>query len=106
MRNSKHNPNAFLKHNRQGKDKRFQTQFETVYKALHDKPKTMLMVAEETGIYRANICRFVATLRKLHKVAVVTLKRCQITKHTAGYLTTDPLLFPKTNQLNLFEPLE
>ncbi len=81
--------------------KTYRTQLETVYKALKDIPKTMLQVAQETGILRANICRYIRILRKLEKVAVAKKGFCPITKHWAGFYTTDKAKFPKDNQLVL-----
>ncbi len=43
----------------QGKDKHFQAQMQKVFAALYRQPKTMLMASIETGILRANICRYV-----------------------------------------------
>ena len=61
----------------------------------------MLMVAIETDILRANICRFIAKWRKQGLIEVVKTDRCIKSKHKAGYLTTNPNLF-NTDQLNLF----
>ena len=43
-----------------GKIKHFEAQMKRVFAALYKQPKTMLMVSIETGILRANICRYVA----------------------------------------------
>ena len=83
-------------------DNTFKAQFEIVYKAFYNQPKSMKMVEVDTGIDRANICRYVKTLRKSDKIAIVKTKLCSITKHRAGYLTTNPDLFPKSNQYKLF----
>jgi hypothetical protein len=81
---------------RQGEVKQFhyQTQKNKVFAALLKAPKTMLMVAHETGIERANICRHIASLRAENRVRVYRYGLCKITKHRAGYLTTDPEIFP------------
>lgn len=34
-------------------------------------PKTMLMVSKETGIERANICRYVSAMQDSHKIKIV-----------------------------------
>ncbi len=47
-------------HKRQSKDKHFEVQMKRVFAAFKRKPSTMLMVSIETGILRANICRYVA----------------------------------------------
>lgn len=80
-------------------------QFKNTFDALWDEPKTMLQVAREIGVERANICRYVATLRKAQKVAVAKKGICPITLHEAGFLTTDPAKFPPIAQLTIsFEP--
>ena len=87
---------------RQGKDKGFEAQMKIVFKAFYERPKTMLMVSNETGILRANICRYVAKWRKFNRIESVKTDYCKITKHLADYLTTNPDLFPKSNQLKTF----
>ena len=79
----------------------FHKQLKTVYNSFLESPKTMLQVAIETGILRANICRYVRTFRKLDKIAIVRIGYCPITKHKAGFYTTDPALFPSDNQLKI-----
>ena len=37
----------------------FLFQKQRVYRSFKEKPKTMLQVSQETGIYRANICRYI-----------------------------------------------
>lgn len=86
----------------QDEDKYFQSQASVIFQSFFKSPKTMKMVEVETGIDRANICRRVSELRELKKIAIVETKLCEITKHRAGYLTTNPELFPKDNQLKLF----
>jgi len=63
---------------------------------------TMKMVAVKLGFDRANICRYVATLRKSNSIYFVKWGICEITKHRAGFYTTNPDLAPINNQLNLF----
>jgi hypothetical protein len=98
MENQNNNP---IK--RQGQYTNFEAQMVIVFKAFYEHPKTMLMVSVETGILRANICRYVANWRNLHKIEPVKNGRCTITRHDANYLTTNPSFFPKSNQLSLFE---
>ena len=86
----------------QSKDREFQAQIKRVYLALFAEPKTMLMVSKETGVLRANICRYVAKWRKKDCIDVVKNDRCMITRFLANYYTTNPQLFKKSNQLNLF----
>lgn len=78
-------------------------QMKIVFNAFYERPKTMLMVSIETGILRANICRYVAEWRKSNKVATTKKNLCEISKHRAGFLTTNSKLFPKkSNQSKLF----
>ena len=78
----------------QYEDKHFKAQAKRVFAALYGHPKTMLMVSIETGILRANICRYVAEFRKHNCISIVGKGICQISKHRAGYYTTNPELFP------------
>lgn len=87
-----------LIHKRQVQDKKFQGQMSKVFAALLSQPKTMLMVSVETGILRANICRYIAYWEKQDRVQVQKKEICPISKHRAGFYTTNPELFnAKTN---------
>jgi DNA-binding transcriptional regulator LsrR (DeoR family) len=72
----------------------FQPQMKRVFAALYRQPKTMLMVSVETGILRANICRYVAKWNKRDCIRIVLKGICPISKHWAGFYTTNPELFP------------
>lgn len=85
-----------------GQDKKFIAQMDRVFTAFKEQPATMLMVSKKTGILRANICRYVAKWEKQGRIAEVKQGLCKITKFPAGYYTTDPSLFPKSNQTSLF----
>lgn len=78
----------------QGKDKHFQAQMQRVFAAFYKQPKTMLMVSIETDILRANICRYVAKWEKQNCIRIVRKGICPISKHRAGFYTTNPELFP------------
>ena len=90
--------------NKQHKDKQKQFyQREIVFKTFSMMPATMLMVAHQTGIERANICRYVAELSKSNAIALIKKSLCQISKYKAGYYTTDKSKFPVLPQtLKLF----
>ena len=90
--NQLNSPKVFS-HKGQGKDKHFQAQMQRVFTALYKQPKTMLMVSVETGILRANICRYVANWQKRNCIEVVKKGICPISKHRAGFYTTNPELF-------------
>lgn len=78
-------------------------QFQRVYDAFMERPKTMLEVSIETNILRANICRYVSKMRTHDQVTVVRQGLCPITKFRAGFLSTNPVLFPKVDyQRSLF----
>ena len=77
-------------------------QLQRVYSTLFARPMTMYEVALITGIERANVCRYVAELRKCNNIAVVRLGICPITRHDrVQFLTTNPALFPQETQLGL-----
>ena len=84
-------------------DTKFKAQMEIVFASFLEKPKTMLMVSTETNVLRANICRYVATWRESNSIGVFKNAFCDISKHRADYLTTNPKLFIKSDQLNLFK---
>jgi len=73
------------------------------FDAFSEKPISMLMVAELTGIRRANICRYLGKWRELNKVFFVKYGICEVSKVLAGYYTTDPDQAPEDPQLNLFQ---
>lgn len=70
------------------KDKHFEAQKETVYLAFSH-PKTMLQVSVETGILRANICRYVRQLEDENKISLLYKGICPISKHKAGFYQND-----------------
>jgi hypothetical protein len=86
-----------IKHN---EDKHFEAQMNTVFAAFKRKPSTMLMVSIETGILRANICRYVAEWQKSNSIHLLKHGLCEVSKHRAGYYTTETILF--TQPLKMF----
>jgi hypothetical protein len=80
-------------HKRQCKDKYFKAQMQRVFAAFYKQPKTMLMVSIETGILRANICRYVAKWKKENSIRMIRKGICPISKHCAGFYTTNTNLF-------------
>jgi hypothetical protein len=93
MENNQRTAPNFL-HKGRGKDAHFQAQMQKVFASFYRQPKTMLMVAVETGILRANICRYVAELEKQNRIRMVQKGICPVTKRRAGFYTTNPELFP------------
>lgn len=99
MENKTTNSPNFL-HKGKAKDKQYQAQMKRVFAALYRQPKTMLMVSVETGILRANICRYVAEWEKRNCIKVVRKGICLISKHRAGFYTTNPEYFPAIVELS------
>jgi hypothetical protein len=87
------------------KDSHFQTQYQIVYQAFKERPKTMLEVSIETGILRANICRYIAEMEKHKQIQIIRKGYCLHTHFMAGFYSTDEALFikPTVSQLNLFD---
>jgi hypothetical protein len=88
------------KHKGRSKGKKFVPQMQRVFAAFSRQPKTMLMVSIETGILRANICRYVAKWEKENRIGIVRKSICPISKHRAGFYTTNPELFPSIEPSN------
>jgi hypothetical protein len=89
----------------QRKDKHFPTQYETVYQSFKERPKTMLTVSIESGILRANICRYIATMLIKGQIQLIRKGLCPYTKFRSGFYSTNERLFVKSNvsQLNIFD---
>ena len=79
---------------RHDKDTHFKAQMQRVFSALYREPKTMLMVSIETGVLRAK-------WRKQDNIKEVKKGICNISKHRAGYFTTNPELVKRSNTDNL-----
>jgi hypothetical protein len=77
------------KHKGRSKGKNFVPQMQRVFAAFSRQPKTMLMVAVETGIMRSNITRYVAKWKKQRCIKIVRYGICPISKHHAGFYTTN-----------------
>ena len=80
--------NILFTGNKSNKDKIFAGQMKRVYKSFSERPKTMLQVATETNILRANLCRYIAKWKKQNKIELVKFGICPITKHRAGFYYT------------------
>ena len=87
------------------KDSDFRTQYQIVYQSFAERPKTMLDVFLETGILRANICRYVADMEDKGLIQMLYKMDDVHTRCKAGYYTTDKALFHKVDdkQLKLWE---
>lgn len=88
---------------RQGKDTQKTNQLKTIFHYLKKHVATNTMISEATGISQKNICRYKRDLEQRGLLAEVRKGYCEITKHLAWYLTTNPDLFPQSsNQLKMF----
>ncbi|MDR1259181.1 MAG: hypothetical protein LBK65_07910 [Tannerellaceae bacterium] len=87
------------------KDTHFDTQYQVVCQSFKERPKTMLQVSIETGILRANICRYIADMKEKGHIQVIRKGVCPYTRVVAGFYSTDESLFTKSyvQQLNLFD---
>lgn len=94
MREANHNGVINLvNQNELSKDSDSLPQTSIVFRAFQKAPKTMLMVSAETGILRANICRYVANWCQENKIRVVKTGLCKISNRRANYLSTNPMNF-------------
>ena len=86
----------------EGKTPLYQQQ--TIFHYLQEHIATASMVADATGIYQKNICRYKRDLEKAGRLWETEKKLCEKTGFKAWYLTTDPDKAPKhlLTQLNLF----
>jgi len=99
--NNTNNP----QHKRQGEGSAPLTQLQTIFRYLQGHIATSSMIADETGIYQKNICRYKRDLEKAGRLWEVEKKLCKKTGFRAWYLTTNPDKAPKhlSSQLNLFQ---
>ena len=86
----------------QNKDKVSTTQLKTIFNFLQSHTATASMVADATGVPQKSICRYKRDLQKRGLLYEVKKGLCELTKFRAWYLTTNPDLFPRSNQLQLF----
>lgn len=91
-------------HKRQDKGNTPLRQLQTIFQYLQKHDATASMVADATGIYQKNICRYKRDLEKAGRLWEIEKKQCKKTGFKAWYLTTNPDKAPKhlLNQLNLF----
>ena len=101
MENTNNNPNAF-QHKRQGKDKGFNTQLQTIFYFLQDHVATASMVSADTGVPQKCITRYKRDLEKAGRLWEIEKKLYKKTGFKAWYLTTNPNNAPFDNQLKMF----
>lgn len=78
------------------------TQKQKVYTYLLTNIATASMVEKATGVPQKSICRYKRVLELQGLLCEVSKKHCILTGFKASYLTTNPDLFPKSNQLKMF----
>lgn len=71
----------------------YREQMGRVFRSFYERPKTMLDVSLETGILRANICRYVAHMENDGRIQIHHKGLDANTKCRAAYYTTNPELF-------------
>ena len=78
-------------------------QVQKIFDAFFEFPKTMKEVDNETNVMRENICRYVRLLKFESQIEKIGYRKCKITGfNKVGIYTTNPDLFKKSKQLNLF----
>lgn len=79
-------------------------QLQTIFQYLMENEATASMVADATGIYQKNICRYKRDLEKAGLLWEIEKKVCKKTGFRAWHLTTNPekALKQKVSQLNMF----
>lgn len=92
------------KHKRRNKGKSPLSELQTIFQYLQEHIATASMVADATGIYQKNICRYKRDLEKAGRLWEIEKKLCKKTGFKAWYLTTNPDKAPKhlLTQLHLF----
>ena len=99
MRKHETNP----RHKRQCKCKTPLNQLQTIFHYLKEHEATASMVADATGIYQKNICRYKRDLEKAGRLWEIVKTTCKKTGFKAWYLTTDETKAPNSSpQINLF----
>ncbi len=84
-------------------NEKFKAQLVKVYKAFTEKPMTMKEADVYTGVMRESICRYVNTLLKEGRLAILRKRKCTITGYPyVNEYTGNPDLFPQSKQLKLF----
>jgi len=86
----------------QGKFTKSNSQLRTIFEYLKNHIITASMLSEATNIPQKSICRYKRDLEKQGLLFEVEKTYCKLTGFKAWYLTTNEILFPKSNQLKMF----
>ena len=77
------------------KGKNFSAQFQICYNAFSERPKTMAEVANETGIWRSNITRYIGTMKRQGLIKLVRKDVCPISgMSNVGFYQTNANVQP------------
>jgi len=98
--------NATTPRDNRSKDTKYLSQFRLVNQFLHHNTASRYMTAVSTGIPIQNVCRYIDTLRKSDSVAIIRIDKCSISGEMVEFLSTNPAIFPKDNQLRLWDETE
>lgn len=85
--------------------KKTENETQILFDYLQNNVCTASMVTATTGLLQKNICRYKRTLEKIGLLYEVDYRPCKVTGFKAHYITTNPFLFPQSNnnsQLCLF----
>lgn len=75
-------------------------QINRVYTAFYQRPRTMFETSRITGVPRANICRLKRRFECAGLLRCSYIGVCPITKHAAGFYTTNPNYYTMSNNKN------
>jgi hypothetical protein len=84
------------------KDSCFIAQYHRLFLYYKENKASRYMASVETGIPIQNICRYVGMMFDRGVIAVIRKDKCHISGEIVEFLSTNPELFPKDNQLKLW----
>lgn len=84
--------------------KKHENEKQIIFDYLQNNTCTATMATAATGIVQKNVTRYKRSLEKIGLLYEVDYRPCRITGFKAHYLTTNPEIFPQSNnsQLSLF----
>lgn len=90
-------------HKRCNKDNHNITQLIQIRNYFFENNASRFMAAIDTGIPIQNVCRYVEMLFKTDSIAIIKKDKCRVSGEHVEFLSCNSELFPKSNQLTLFE---
>lgn len=85
-----------------GKEAKWQSQKQRIWRSLYYKPQTRLQVSVAEDVPIQSTCRIVGSLRKEGRIRIVKHDRCPISGMHAEFITTAPTPTPSGEQIPLF----